>query len=116
VYSIWISPKPASSGTSGFPSLFSRVSSVSARDAEGSEHCRSGVLRAAVVDEAEDEVSENTATVNLETLVQASWDIWDYYPQLSKYQYIWSFSFWIQGILLFFDLVYDVTMLPIVIY
>jgi len=73
-------------------------------------------LKAAVVDEAEDKVSENTATVNLETLVQASWNIWDYYLQLLKYQDIWSFSFWIQGILLFFDLVYDVTILPVVIH
>ena len=73
-------------------------------------------MKAAVVDEAEDKVSENTATVNLETLVQASWNIWDYYLQLLKYQDIWSFSFWIQGILLFFDLVYDVTILPVVIH
>jgi hypothetical protein len=56
-------------------------------------------MRAAVVDEAEDKVSGNTATVNLETLVQASWDMWDYYPLLLKYQDIWSFSFWIQEIL-----------------
>jgi hypothetical protein len=61
-------------------------------------------------------MSETTATVYLETLVQASWDIWDYYPQLLKYQDIWSFSFWVQGILLFFDLVYDVIILPIVIH
>jgi hypothetical protein len=65
----------ASSGTTGFPSLLSRVTSVSTGDAEGSEGCGSGVFRAEEVDGAADKASGNTATVNLETLVEVFLDI-----------------------------------------
>jgi hypothetical protein len=60
-----------SSGAPWSRSVFSAVSLVCTRDAEGAEDCRSGLFIAEELDAVADEGSGDTITINVETLFEA---------------------------------------------
>jgi hypothetical protein len=66
-----LSPSAAGSGASGFLSMFSGVSSVFTRDAEGPGNCGSGIFTAEEGDGVGDKWSGDTTVVDVEILVQA---------------------------------------------
>ena len=69
--------------------MFSRVTSVSTRNAEGPRDCGSGVFTAEQDDGAGGMGSRDATTIDMEICLEASLEVtdvklptWDYFPQL----------------------------------
>jgi hypothetical protein len=91
-------PSAAGLGASESISIFSGVSSVSTRDAEGPGDSGSGIFIAEEVGVG-DKWSGDTTTVDVQILL-GDFQTWDYFPHLLKYQDFWSISICTKGILL----------------
>jgi hypothetical protein len=80
------------------------VSSISTTNAEGPvDFCGSGVFIVEEVDGMGDKRSGDTTTVNMQIFLKAfskDFQTWDYFPQLLKYQDLWSISIQIKGVIL----------------
>jgi hypothetical protein len=79
--------------------MFSGVFLVCTRDNEGPGDCGSGVCTAEYANGVGDTRSGNITTVGVQTLLKAFYEdfhIWDYFPQLLKYQDFHSSSMQIE--------------------